>query len=220
MVFPRQEYWNGLSLPSPGNLPNPDSGIKPASPALQMDSLPLSQQASLPKDNTLFYLDVLESKTWNQTLGSYNYSISIENNYSIIGFWKDFCFISEISLFCYSLCSCGSRQAGAEALKADRKPKQWSFVIAGNFAHCSSASVADVFLSVCLSFLPVHLQRPFTLLLPFKCNLTLFVGVGASQWSGKEKHSGVLGSCCWNLIGIIQREGSEKSEQVFEATRV
>ena len=63
MVFPRQEYWNGLSLPSPGNLPNPDSGIKPASPALQMDSLPLSQQASLPKDNTLFYLDVLESKT-------------------------------------------------------------------------------------------------------------------------------------------------------------
>ncbi|MXQ92582.1 hypothetical protein E5288_WYG005724 [Bos mutus] len=43
---------------------------------------------------------------------------------------------------------CGSRQAGAEALKADRKPKQWSFVIAGNFAHCSSASVADVFLSV------------------------------------------------------------------------
>ena len=30
--FPRQEYWGGLSFPSPGDLPN--SVIKPASPAL------------------------------------------------------------------------------------------------------------------------------------------------------------------------------------------
>ena len=30
--FSRQEYWNGLSLPSPGDLPDP--GIKPRSPAL------------------------------------------------------------------------------------------------------------------------------------------------------------------------------------------
>ena len=32
MAFPRQEYWSGLSFPSPGDLP--DSGIKPGSPAL------------------------------------------------------------------------------------------------------------------------------------------------------------------------------------------
>ena len=32
MGFPRQEYWRGLSLPSPGDLPYP--GIEPASPAL------------------------------------------------------------------------------------------------------------------------------------------------------------------------------------------
>ena len=32
MGFPRQEYWSGLPFPSPGDLP--DSGIKPASPAL------------------------------------------------------------------------------------------------------------------------------------------------------------------------------------------
>jgi hypothetical protein len=32
MDFPRQEYWSGLPLPSPGDLPDP--GIKPASPAL------------------------------------------------------------------------------------------------------------------------------------------------------------------------------------------
>ena len=43
MVFPRQEYWSGLTWPSSGNLPKP--GIEPTSPvplALQMDSLPLS----------------------------------------------------------------------------------------------------------------------------------------------------------------------------------
>ena len=38
MGFFRQEYWNGLPFPSPGNLPNP--GIESASPALQSDSLP------------------------------------------------------------------------------------------------------------------------------------------------------------------------------------
>ena len=36
--FSRQEYWSGLSFPSPGDLPNP--GIKPGSPALQANSLP------------------------------------------------------------------------------------------------------------------------------------------------------------------------------------
>ena len=32
MGFPRQEYWNGLPFPSPGDPPDP--GIDPASPAL------------------------------------------------------------------------------------------------------------------------------------------------------------------------------------------
>ena len=32
MGFPRQEYWSGLSFPTPGDLPDP--GIKPVSPAL------------------------------------------------------------------------------------------------------------------------------------------------------------------------------------------
>ena len=31
MGFPRQEYWNGLPFPPPGDLP--DSGIEPISPA-------------------------------------------------------------------------------------------------------------------------------------------------------------------------------------------
>ena len=38
MEFSRQEYWNGLPLPSPGDLPDP--GIELQSPALQMNSLP------------------------------------------------------------------------------------------------------------------------------------------------------------------------------------
>ena len=45
MEFPRQEYWNGLSFPSPVDLPDP--GIEPeshVSPALATDSLPLSHQ--------------------------------------------------------------------------------------------------------------------------------------------------------------------------------
>ena len=38
MGFCRQEYWNVLPCPPPGDLPNP--GIKSESPALQADSLP------------------------------------------------------------------------------------------------------------------------------------------------------------------------------------
>ena len=33
MEFSRQEYWSGLSFPSPGNFPSP--GIEPWFPALQ-----------------------------------------------------------------------------------------------------------------------------------------------------------------------------------------
>ena len=45
MGFSRQEYWNGLPVPSVGDLPDP--GVKPASPVssvVQADSLPLSQR--------------------------------------------------------------------------------------------------------------------------------------------------------------------------------
>ena len=38
MGFSKQEYWNALPFPSPGDLPNP--GIKLRSPSLQADSLP------------------------------------------------------------------------------------------------------------------------------------------------------------------------------------
>ena len=39
MGFSRQEYWNGLSFPSPGDLPDP--GIEPRSPTLETDAFTL-----------------------------------------------------------------------------------------------------------------------------------------------------------------------------------
>ena len=38
MGFSRQEYWSGVPLPSPGDLPDP--GTEPRSPTLQADTLP------------------------------------------------------------------------------------------------------------------------------------------------------------------------------------
>ena len=45
MELSRQEYWSGLSFPSPRYLP--DSGVEPGSPALQADSLPFEPLGKL-----------------------------------------------------------------------------------------------------------------------------------------------------------------------------
>ena len=37
-----REYWSGLSIPSPGDLPDP--GVEPVSPVLQVGSLPSGPQ--------------------------------------------------------------------------------------------------------------------------------------------------------------------------------
>ena len=49
--FSRPEYWSGLPIPSPGDLPNP--GIELGSPALQADSLP----TELPGENSWFIFE-------------------------------------------------------------------------------------------------------------------------------------------------------------------
>ena len=64
MRFPRQEYWSELPFPSPGNLP--DLGIKPASPALQADSLLLSHQGSL-LNHHIVYLKYMQFLFVNYT---------------------------------------------------------------------------------------------------------------------------------------------------------
>ena len=48
--FSRQGHWSGLSFPSAGDLPNP--GIKPRSPAMQVDSLP-TEPPGKPKTNSV-----------------------------------------------------------------------------------------------------------------------------------------------------------------------
>ena len=59
MEFSRQEYWNELPFPTPGNPPN--LGIEPKSPGLlhwQVDSLPLRHLGSQ-NSNTLRHLYIL-----------------------------------------------------------------------------------------------------------------------------------------------------------------
>ena len=45
MGFSRQEYWSGVPLLSPGELPNP--GIEPESPSLQAAALPSEPPGSM-----------------------------------------------------------------------------------------------------------------------------------------------------------------------------
>ena len=45
MGFCRQGYWSGFPFSPPGDLP--DSGLKPISPALQVDSLPFESLGKL-----------------------------------------------------------------------------------------------------------------------------------------------------------------------------
>ena len=56
MEFSRQEYWSGLSFPSPEDLPNP--GIEPRSPALLADALP-SEPPGKPYNALMFSLQFL-----------------------------------------------------------------------------------------------------------------------------------------------------------------
>ena len=65
MEFSRQEYRSGLPFSPPGDLPNP--GIKPISPSLRADSLPLSHEEGqitytlIKKEKTIqFYVDSLD----------------------------------------------------------------------------------------------------------------------------------------------------------------
>ena len=48
MSFLRQEYWSGLPLSIPGDLPDPEiKPTSPVSPALQVDSLPVELSGKL-----------------------------------------------------------------------------------------------------------------------------------------------------------------------------
>ena len=57
MEYSRPEYWSGYPFPYPGDLPNP--GIKPRSPALQVDSLP-AEPPRKPKNTGVGSLSLLK----------------------------------------------------------------------------------------------------------------------------------------------------------------
>ena len=73
--LPRQEYCSELPFPSPGNLPHP--GIKPMSPALQVDSLAdynavkkLLTEPSQRHRRFPFYREFLYLQLWVSPLGT------------------------------------------------------------------------------------------------------------------------------------------------------
>ena len=58
MGFSRQEYWSGLPIPSPGDLPDP--GIKPESPAFQyFIKYKVVSPMSPSSDNSMIYFEGL-----------------------------------------------------------------------------------------------------------------------------------------------------------------
>ena len=57
MDFSNPEYWSGLPFPSPEDLPN--SGIKPRSPTMRVDSLPAEPQGK-PKNTGVCSLSLLQ----------------------------------------------------------------------------------------------------------------------------------------------------------------
>ena len=91
MRFPRQEYWDGLPVPSRGNLPNP--GFEPGSPALQADSLHLSHQESPVFSKNVYCLNFLKiSKNFLKffyCLHGFTFSrLSYSSNHILCGlFW-------------------------------------------------------------------------------------------------------------------------------------
>ena len=76
MEFPRWEYWGELPFPSPGDRPDPR--LEPGSPALQVDSLPLSQQGSPPVFIPLcLCCALLSSRSQKKKISLYSYYFNL-----------------------------------------------------------------------------------------------------------------------------------------------
>ena len=60
MGFSTQEYWSGLPLPSPEDLPDP--GIEPGSPALEADALTSEPPGKMMKVQRIVFLRIFQSE--------------------------------------------------------------------------------------------------------------------------------------------------------------
>ena len=78
MGFSRQEYWSGLSFPSPADLPDP--GIEPGSPALQADTL----QSEPPGNPQLLLLLLFHENVLNVV--RWFFYISLDNHFCLHSF--------------------------------------------------------------------------------------------------------------------------------------
>ena len=66
MGFSRQECWNGLPFPSPGDLPDP--GIEPGSPALQADALPSETPGKPLQTGRCYWIHLKDEETGTQKM--------------------------------------------------------------------------------------------------------------------------------------------------------
>ena len=83
MEFSRQEYWSGLSCPSSGHLLDP--GIKPGSPALQVDLY----QGSI----CLYMIEITYTNNLKEIL-SYHQWLSLERRMCLeVGAFKRQCYV-------------------------------------------------------------------------------------------------------------------------------
>ena len=86
-------FYNPMDYPRPGDLPDP--GIKPASPALKADSLPMSHRGSP-------YLSILEPKPWCCFCPLFfHYPMSIRKSYFIYSQNSILLTFSSFHLLCY-----------------------------------------------------------------------------------------------------------------------
>ena len=79
MGFLRQEYWSGLSFPPLGDLMDP--GIKPASPALQVDSQAINEQTVVSSYNGMTLFRTMSSLPVHTTAWLSEYHAEGKNPY-------------------------------------------------------------------------------------------------------------------------------------------
>ena len=77
MGFPRQESWNGLPFPSPGDLPGP--GIKPGFPHGRQILYHLSYQRSLLVADNVYYLELTLAYLQNCSMNQIHSYLTLNN---------------------------------------------------------------------------------------------------------------------------------------------
>ena len=106
MGFSRQQYWNGLSCPPPGDLPDP--GIKPTSLTLhwQAGSLPAAPPGKPLAVYTFYLLELLFWLPWVLAAAHRLSLVVVCRGYSSLGF---------MASHCGGFSCCGTQALGTQA---------------------------------------------------------------------------------------------------------